>query len=89
MSVLEDLGLVPFFPYDDKNRLFIFADIIRTMPGLPQSGFYSQQRLIAHLATGGYYQTFTPMLLRHETRDIDFTLVVGDFGVKYKCMSDY
>ena len=32
----------------------------------------------------GYYQTkHTPGLWTHETRQISFTLVVDDFGVKY------
>jgi hypothetical protein len=59
------------------------------MPGLPQSGFLSQKRLISHLALGGFFPTDTPMLFRHDTRNLDFTLVVDDFGVKYHHRADF
>ena len=57
--------------------------------GLPQSGLLSQLRLISHLNSCGYYETSTPMLFKHVTRDITFVLVVDDFGVKYDRLSDY
>ena len=53
------------------------------MYGLPQAGLLSQLQLISLLYEHGYHQTSTPMLFRHETRDITFVLVVDDFGVKY------
>ena len=67
----------------------MYAAIVKTMPGLPQSGWLSQTRLISHLESGGYRQTSTPMLFRHEERDIDFTLVVDDFGVKFQNDDDW
>ena len=58
------------------------------MPGLPQSGFYSQKELLEVLSSHGYNETPTPMLFRHISRPISFTLVVDDFAVKYDTPSD-
>ena len=55
------------------------------MYGLPQAGLLSQQCLIAHLAKHGYHEcTRTKCLFRHATNGISFSLVVDDFGVKYR-----
>ena len=41
------------------------------------------------LGAEGYFQSrFTPGLWLHKTRDISFTLVVDDFGVKYTKKED-
>ena len=56
--------------------------------GLPQSGLLAQQDLVALLATHGYRMTSTPCLFRHDTRDIQFTLIVDDFGVKFTNKED-
>ena len=87
-SLLVDLDLTQYAKYGSTDRPYMYAAIVKTMPGLPQSGWLSQTRLIDHLGSGGYRQTSTPMLFRHEERDIDFTLVVDDFGVKYKLDAD-
>ena len=80
-SLLTELDLTAYVKFDSTNRPFMYCAIVKTMPGLPQSGWLSQTRLIAHLLSGGYRQTATPMLFRHEERDIDFALVVDDSGV--------
>ena len=37
-----------------------------------------------HLQAFGYHESkITPGLFKHETRDISFTLVVDDFGIKW------
>jgi hypothetical protein len=55
------------------------------MYGLPQAGRLANDRLTTFLAGHGYQPTpITPGLWKHNTRDISFTLVVDDFGVKYK-----
>jgi hypothetical protein len=59
------------------------------MYGLPQAGRLSQIRLIQHPARHGYHQCpNTPCLFRHRKRDIMFSLVVDDFGVRYGSQSD-
>lgn len=63
----------------------VLARIDTTIYGLPQAGRISQQHLITHLAKHGYYEApMTPCLFLHKSHNIAFTLVVDDFGVKYK-----
>lgn len=50
--------------------------------GLPQAGF-AQETLVARLAEHGYHMTSTSYLFRHETQNIQFTLIVDDFSVKF------
>ena len=53
--------------------------------GLPQAALLAQLRLDKHLATHGFHaDEHTACLYRHESRDITFTLVVDDFGIKAK-----
>jgi hypothetical protein len=59
----------------------VLCRINKGIYGLPQAGRLAQDRLIAHLATHGYHQTSTPLLFRHVTRPISFTLIVDDFGI--------
>ena len=54
------------------------------MYGLPQAGFIAQELLADHLRQHGYMQSKrTPGLWLHETRPIQFSLVIDDFRVKY------
>jgi hypothetical protein len=63
----------------------VLAQIDAGMYGLPHAGKLAQDRLIPHLAKHGYHQCEqTRCLFKHETRPISFTLVVDDFGIKYK-----
>ena len=88
-SVLASLNLTPFIKHDSHHHPYIFFDIHKTIAGLPQSGLLSQNRLITLLNSGGYFETATPMLFRHTSRPIDFTLVVDDFGIKYHHRDDF
>ena len=59
------------------------------MYGLPQSGIIAQEQLAERLGKEGYKQsTLIPGLWTHDTRPIQFTLVVDDFGVKYTRRED-
>ena len=87
--LLTELGLDPFVQKDKYDKPFVYADIVKTVAGLPQSGLLSQLRLISHLNSYGYYETSTPMLFRHETLDIQFVLVVDDFGIKFDKKKDF
>jgi hypothetical protein len=63
--------------------------IVRGIYGLPQAGKLAQEKLNSLLAKHGYHQTpNTPCLYRHDKRNIAFTLVVDDFGVKYSDKDD-
>jgi hypothetical protein len=62
----------------------VYVEVQKGMYGLPQAGIIANQLLAHRLATHDYHQTkFTPGLLRHVTRPIQFTIVVDDFGVQY------
>ena len=87
--LLDECGISPFLQRDKAGRPFVFANVRKCIPGLPQSGLLSQLRLVAHLESHGYYETSTPMLFRHKTRPLVFTLVVDDFGVKYHRREDF
>ena len=59
------------------------------MYGLPQAGLLAQRQLEKLLAKHGYRQDkFVPCLYSHDTRPINFTLVVDDFGIKYHNRDD-
>jgi hypothetical protein len=53
--------------------------------GIPQSGLLASELLEKRLNKHGYRQSkLVPCLWKHDTRPIQFTLVVDDFGVKYE-----
>jgi hypothetical protein len=63
---------------------WVYMEIRKGMPGLKQAGRIANDRLSKHLAKSGYRPTRrTPSLWTHDTRPIDFALVVDDFGVEY------
>eukprot|EP00956_Cyclotella_meneghiniana_P045361 scaffold364543_cov146-Cyclotella_meneghiniana.AAC.1 len=63
---------------------FVYVEIRRGMYGLPQGGLIAQELLEERLNKRGFYQSkFTPGLWLHKTRNIQFALVVDDFGIKY------
>ena len=67
----------------------ILVEISKGMYGLTEAGILAQERLYEHLGKYGFYLTKnTPGLLRHETRDIIFSLVVDDFGICYTNKAD-
>ena len=63
---------------------WVYMEIRKGMPGLKQAGRIANDRLTTHLAKSGYRPVpITPSLWTHDTRPVDFSLVVDDFGVKY------
>ena len=59
------------------------------MYGLPQAGRLANDQLVAFLKPHGYTPCpLTHGLWRHATRDVVFSLVVDDFGVRYTCQDD-
>jgi hypothetical protein len=62
----------------------VHCKVRRGMYGLPQAGIIAQELLKECLLAAGHSQSkITPCYWKHEWRPISFTLVVGDFGVKY------
>eukprot|EP00957_Ditylum_brightwellii_P173101 13178465-Ditylum_brightwellii.AAC.1 len=67
----------------------IHIEIKKGMYSLPQAGKLANEQLTEHLSLYGYYHVrHMPGLWQHTTRDIQFTLVVDDFGVKYTNKDD-
>jgi hypothetical protein len=48
IPTLTKLGLLPFLRHS-HGKPFLFCDVLKTVPGLPQSGLLSQPRLVALL----------------------------------------
>ena len=68
---------------------YIYMEVNKGMYGLPQSGLMANKLLEKRLNKNGYYQSkLVPGLWVHETRPIQFTLVVDNFGIKYEHESD-
>jgi hypothetical protein len=71
------------------HKGFVLIEICKGMYGLPQAGIIAFNQLKTHLPTHGYAPcTHTPGIWTHSTRDITFTLVVDDFGIKYTNLDD-
>ena len=69
---------------DNIHNDHIYLEIRKGMYGLPQAGIIYYTQINRHLSTFGYKPCrYTPDLWGHETRDINFCLVVNDFGIKY------
>ena len=68
---------------------YVYARINRAWYGLKQGGKIAHDDLVQHLNEHGYVRAGTTEgLFRHVTRDISFTLIVDDFGIKYQCKED-
>ena len=83
-GIIEQYNLRPLF-----HNGYVYVEIRRGMYGLPQAGRLANDQLIAVLAPQGYRPVpLTPGLWRHDTKDIVFSLVVDDFGVRYTSRDD-
>ena len=64
-------------------------EVNKGMYGLKQSGLLANELLAKRLNKNGYHQSkLVPGLWVHESRPIQFTLVVDDFGIKYEREQD-
>jgi hypothetical protein len=83
-AILEQYNLM-----DLQVNGFVYVEIRRGMYGLPQAGRLANDYLREFLEPHGYVPCpITPGLWQHRTRDIVFTLVVDDFGVRYTKKED-
>ncbi len=87
LPTLTKLGLLPYLRHS-HGKPFLFCDVLKPDPGIPQSGLLSQLHLVALLTQHGFSETSTPMLFRHHTHSTAFTLVVDDFLVRYSHLSE-
>ena len=81
--------IIDYYNLTDKiHNGYIYARVKKAWYGLKQAGKIAHDDLVAHLREHGYYQTNTIGFFRHKTRDISFTLVVDNFGIKYTNKQD-
>jgi hypothetical protein len=68
---------------------FVHLEMLRAVWGLPQAGILANKHLCRKLPPFGYYEsTDTPGLWYHKSRQIMFTLMVSNFGIKYVSKDD-
>ena len=78
------LEIINAYHLNDKiDNGFVYVKIKKAWYGLRESGKIAHDDLVKHLRADDYYETATAGLFTHKTRDISFTLVVDDFGIKY------
>lgn len=78
-DIIELYNLTPLIHKDH-----VYVVIKKGMYGLKQAGRIANNQLTVFLAAHGYRPcSVTAGLWTHDTRPIQFTLVVDDFGVKY------
>ena len=85
-TIVEQYNLTDLF-FDEG---FVFVEIRgRGIYGLPQAGRLANDQLMEFLKPHGYVPNpLTHGLWRHTTRDVVFSLVVDDFGVRYTSKND-
>ena len=67
----------------------VYMEIRKGMPGLKQAGKLASDRLKTHLSKYGYTPVpRTASLWKHDKKNIMFTLVIDDFGVKFTKKQD-
>ena len=91
--VYQDAVKLSIFPQHIKKQYgldnkayqgYAWLEIRKAIYGLPQAGVLAKKQLQRKLAKHGYYEVNHALgLWRHVTRPVQFSLVVGDFGVKY------
>jgi hypothetical protein len=74
IPTLTKLGLLPFLRHS-HGKHFLFCDVLKNVPGLPQSGLLFQLRLVALFTQHGFSETSNPMFFRHHTHFTVFTLI--------------
>jgi hypothetical protein len=68
---------------------FVYAQVNKAWYGLKQAGRIAHDDLVERLADAGYKKAaLVEGYFYHETRDINFTLVVDDFLIKYTNKED-
>ena len=59
------------------------------MYGLKESGCIANEDIVDHLTAHGYHESkFTIGLFKHTDRDISFTLIVYNLGIKWTKKED-
>ena len=84
LTILPEEIIIQYNLLQLASKVWVYLEIHKGMPGLKQAGRIANDRLKIHLAKFGYFPfSRTPPLWKHSTKDIYFSLVVDNFGVKY------
>ena len=84
LAILPEETIAQYNLLQLASNRWLYLEICKGMPGLKQAGLIMNNRLKIHLAKFGYSPvTRIPSLWKHATKDICFSLVVDNFGVKY------
>ena len=68
---------------------YVYAKIKKALCGLKESGQIANEDMTDHLASFDYHESnYAKGLFKHASRDISFTLVVDDFGIKWTKRED-
>ena len=88
--IIIQISMIPrefvekYNPTEQAHNRYIYASLSKVMYGLPQSRRIAHDAMLKHLEPYGYHPSCkNPGLWKHNSRPINFTLVVDDFGVKY------
>ena len=74
----------PYKLQDLAHKIFVYVEIQKGVYGLPQSGKNPNDKLKVHLEKIGYDTALIMLgLWQHQTRPLQLSLVVDNFGVKY------
>jgi len=79
-EIIDKYNLAPFITTRGKTN-GIYVQVNKGMYGIPDSGRLAKDRLDALLDSAGFYETPTPCLYKHRTRNICFSLIVDDFFI--------
>ena len=86
--LIQDETMKAYNPTPDAKG-FCYVKIIMAIYGLKQSGALAKKDLKENLEKQGYFpMNHTPGLFKNESRPINFSAVVDDFGVLYRSKSD-
>ena len=84
----EDMLKYDIKSFIQPNDKSVLVEIYGNMYGLVNAAYVAQKDLVSLLSDNGFIETQTPQLYKHTSRNIQFSLVVDDFGVKYNDKAD-
>lgn len=84
----EDFSKYNIKSFIQPNDTSVLVEIYGNMYGLVNAAYVAQKDLVSLLSSNGFVETKTPQLYKHISRNIQFSLVVDDFGVKYNDKTD-
>ena len=89
LDIIQEKIIRHYNPKHLAHKGFVNMEIQKVMYRLPQAGKIENDKHKLHLDKFGYDPApITPGLWWHQTRLLQFSLVVDDFGIKYESQED-